>query len=149
MGFYFKFQKLLEIEKLKEEGLVKELKLLQKQLQDDEKMLTLLQSVFMMQQGEMEKELRKPQEANVFVLFEVYFAKLRRDMEAQGAKIKESAKKVALAREKLLVVFKRRKVLEKLRERQEKEYKEQMLRLENKNYDEIATSRFQFKKIFK
>ncbi|MEK6620900.1 MAG: flagellar export protein FliJ [Planctomycetota bacterium] len=149
MGFYFKFQKLLEIEKLKEEGLVKELKLLQKQLQDDEKMLTLLQSVFTMQQGEMEKELRKPQEANVFVLFEVYFAKLRRDMEAQGAKIKESAKKVALAREKLLVVFKRRKVLEKLRERQEKEYKEQMLRLENKNYDEIATSRFQFKKIFK
>ncbi|MEK7296715.1 MAG: flagellar export protein FliJ, partial [Planctomycetota bacterium] len=144
MGFYFKFQKLLEIEKLKEEGLVKELKLLQKQLQDDEKMLTLLQSVFTMQQGEMEKELRKPQEANVFVLFEVYFAKLRRDMEAQGAKIKESAKKVALAREKLLVVFKRRKVLEKLRERQEKEYKEQMLRLENKNYDEIATSRFQF-----
>lgn len=149
MGFYFKFQKLLEIEKLKEEGLVKELKLLQKQLQDDEKMLTLLQSVFTMQQGEMEKELRKPQEANVFVLFEVYFAKLRRDMEAQGAKIKDSAKKVALAREKLLVVFKRRKVLEKLRERQEKEYKEQMLRLENKNYDEIATSRFQFKKIFK
>ncbi|MEK6738942.1 MAG: flagellar export protein FliJ [Planctomycetota bacterium] len=149
MGFYFKFQKLLEIEKLKEEGLVKELKLLQKQLQDDEKMLTLLQSVFMMQQGEMEKELRKPQEANVFVLFEVYFAKLRRDMEAQGAKIKESAKKVDLAREKLLVVFKRRKVLEKLRERQDKEYKEQMLRLENKNYDEIATSRFQFKKIFK
>ena len=67
-------------------------------------------------------------------------------MEAQGAKIKESAKKVALAREKLLVVFKRRKVLEKLRERQEKEYKEQMLRLENKNYDEIATSRFQFKR---
>ena len=109
-------------------------------------MLTLLQSVFTMQQGEMEKELRKPQEANVFVLFEVYFAKLRRDMEAQGAKIKESAKKVALAREKLLVVFKRRKVLEKLRERQEKEYKEQMLRLENKNYDEIATSRFQFKR---
>lgn len=149
MGFYFKFQKLLEIEKLKEEGLVKELKLLQKQLQDDEKMLTLLQSVFTMQQGEMEKELRKPQEANVFVLFEVYFAKLRRDMEAQGAKIKESAKKVDLAREKLLVVFKRRKVLEKLRERHEKEYKEQMLRLENKNYDEIATSRFQFKKIFK
>lgn len=149
MGFYFKFQKLLEIEKLKEEELVKELKLLQKQLQDDEKMLTLLQSVFTMQQGEMEKELRKPQEANVFVLFEVYFAKLRRDMEAQGAKIKESAKKVDLAREKLLVVFKRRKVLEKLRERHEKEYKEQMLRLENKNYDEIATSRFQFKKIFK
>lgn len=149
MGFYFKFQKLLEIEKLKEEELVKELKLLQKQLQDDEKMLTLLQSVFKTQQGEMEKELRKPQEASVFVLFEVYFAKLRRDMEAQGAKIKESAKKVDMAREKLLVVFKRKKVLEKLRERHEMEYKEQMLRLENKNYDEIATSRFQFKKIFK
>ena len=149
MGFYFKFQKLLEIEKLKEEELVKELKLLQKQLQDEEKLLTLLQSVFTMQQGEMEKELRKPQEASVFVLYEVYFAKLRRDIVAQGAKIKESAKKVDLAREKLLVVFKRKKVLEKLRERHEKEYKEQMLRLENKNYDEIATSRFQFKKIFK
>ncbi len=149
MGFYFKFQKLLEIEKLKEEALVKELKLLQKQLQDDEKLLTLLQSVFTMQQSEMEKELRKPQEANVFVLFEVYFSKLRRDMDAQRAKIKESTKKVDMARDKLLGVFKRRKVLEKLRERHEKEYKEQMLRLENKNYDEIATSRFQFKKIFK
>lgn len=149
MGFYFKFQKLLEIEKLKEEELVKELKLLQKQLQDDEKLLTLLQSVFAMQQSELEKELRKPQEANVFVLFETYFSKLRRDIDAQRSKIKESAKKVDLAREKLLSVFKRRKVLEKLRERHEKEYKEQMLRLENKNFDEIATSRFHFKKIFK
>ncbi len=149
MGFYFKFQKLLEIEKLKEEELVKELKLLQKQLQDDEKLLTLLQSVFAMQQSELEKELRKPQEANVFILFETYFSKLRRDIDAQRFKIKESAKKVDLAREKLLSVFKRRKVLEKLRERHEKEYKEQTLRLENKNFDEIATSRFHFKKIFK
>lgn len=149
MGFYFKFQKLLEIEKLKEEELVKELRLLQKQLQDDEKLLTLLQSVVAIQQSELEKELRKPQEANVFVLFETYFSKLRRDIDTQRSKIKESAKKVDLAREKLLGVFKRRKVLEKLRERHEKEYKEQMLRLENKHFDEIATSRFHFKKIFK
>jgi len=149
MGFHFKFQKLLEIEKLKEEELAKELMLLQKQLQDDEKLLSLLQSLVAMQQSELEKELHKPQETNVFVLFEAYFSKLSRDIDVQRSKIKESTKKVDAAREKLLEVFKRRKVLEKLRERHGNEYKEEMLRLENKNFDEIATSRFHFKKIFK
>lgn len=146
MGFHFKFQKLLEIEKCREEDIVKELKRLQRILHDEEKLLVFLQSVLSLQQSEMEKELHMQSEANVFVLFESYFSKLNRDITTQASKVKDVYKKVDHVRETLLRVFKKRKVLEKLRERYEKEYKEQALRMENKTFDEIATSRFYYKR---
>jgi flagellar export protein FliJ len=135
MGFHFKFQKLLEIEKCREEDIVKELKKLQRILHDEEKLLVFLQSVLSLQS-----------EVNVFVLFESYFSKLNRDITTQASKVKDVYKKVDHVRETLLRVFKKRKVLEKLRERYEKEYKEQALRMENKTFDEIATSRFYYKR---
>ncbi|NUO04972.1 MAG: flagellar export protein FliJ [Candidatus Brocadia sinica] len=142
MRFHFKFQKLLEIEKCREEGLVKELKILQKQFHDEEKLLGFLQSILTLQQSEMGKKLCTQSEAGVFVLFESYFSKLNRDIVVQSSKVKEVFKKMDHVREKLLIVFKKRKVLEKLRERYKKEYKEQVLRIENKHFDEVATSRF-------
>lgn len=142
MGFYFKFQKLLEIEILREEGIVKELKIIQKQLHDEEKLLGFLESVLTLQQSEMEKILRGEVETRIFILYEEYLKKLNRDIAFQRSKIQEVVKKVDQIREKLLAVYKRRKVLEKLRERCEKEYKEHILRLENKKFDEVATSRF-------
>ena len=146
MGFHFKFQKLLEIEKCREEDIVKELKKLQRILHDEEKLMVFLQSVLSLQQSEMEKELHMQSEANVFVLFESYFSKLNRDITTQASKVKDVYKKVDHVRETLLRVFKKRKVLEKLRERYEKEYKDQALRMENKTFDEIATSRFYYKR---
>ena len=145
MGFHFKFQKLLEIEKCKEEKLVKELKILQKQLHDDERLLVFLQSVLTVQQSEMEKELCKQSEAKLFVLFESYFSKLNSDIAIQRAKAEDTSKKVGRARENLLHVFKKRKVLEKLRERYEKEHKEHILKIENKHFDEIAISKFYYR----
>ena len=145
MGFHFKFQKLLEIEKCKEENLVKELQSLQKQLRDEEKLLVFLQSVLTVQQSEMEKELCKQSEARLFVLFESYFSKLNRDIAIQSAKVKDTSKKAGCARENLLRVFKKRKVLEKLRERYEKEYKAHVLKMENKHFDEIAISKFYYR----
>ncbi len=142
MGFHFKFQKLLDIEKLREEELIKDLKILQKQLHDEEKLLVFLRSLLSIQQSEMEKKLSASAEARVFILYESYFSKLNQDIATQGCKIKEVFKKVGQAREKLLNVFKRRKVLEKLRERHEREYKEHVLRMENKYFDEVAASRF-------
>ncbi len=146
MGFHFKFQKLLDIEKFREDELIKDLKILQKQLLDEEKLLTFLQSLLSIQQSEMEKKLSNQAEAMVFILYESYFSKLNRDIAIQNGKVKEIFQKVGQVREKLLNVFKRRKVLEKLRERHEREYKEHLLRVENKRLDEIATSRFYYKR---
>ena len=145
MGFHFKFQKLLEIEKCKEENLVKELQSLQKQLRDEEKLLVFLQSVLTVQQSEMEKELCKQSDARLFVLFESYFSKLTRDITIQSDKVEDTSKKAGCARENLLHVFKKRKVLEKLRERHEKKYKESVLKKENKRFDEIAISKFYYR----
>lgn len=146
MEFHFKFQKLLDIEKFREEELIKHLKILQKQLLDEEKFLAFLQSLLSIQQSEMEKKLSTQAEVKVFILYESYFSKLNRDIAAQGCKVKETFQRVGQAREKLLNAFKRRKVLEKLRERHEREYKEHLLRMENKHLDEIATSRFYYKR---
>ena len=146
MKYYYKFQKLLEIEKYREKDLVKELNILKKQLKDEEKLFAFLQSVLTLQLSEMEKALHTKGEAKVFILFESYFSKLNHDIALQANKVKEAFKKAESVRNTLLNVFKKRKVLEKLRERQEKEYKKQTLKLENKNFDEIATSRFYYKR---
>ncbi|NUO07139.1 MAG: flagellar export protein FliJ [Candidatus Brocadia sp.] len=146
MGFLFKFQKLLDIEKCREEDLIKELKIFERQLHDEKKLLVFLQSVLSLQQSEMEKELCMQAEARVFVLYESYFSKLNRDITVQSSKVKDVSKKADRARETLLTVFTKRKTLEKLRERCEKEYKALILRVENKHFDEIATSRFYYKR---
>jgi len=140
--FHFKLQKLLDIEKCKEEELIKELKERQKKLKEEEKMEVLLTSLLNARQSEMSKAMNGKANVSVFVLFESYFAKLNRDIAAQRNKIKQAFVQVEKTREKLLAVFKKRKLLEKLRERYEKEYIEQELRKENKYLDEIATSRF-------
>lgn len=146
MGFHYKFQKLLEIEKCREEDIAKDLKILQRKLYDEEKLLVFLQSVVSLQQSEMEKKMHIQSEANVFVMYESYFSKLHKDIATQSSKVKDVYKKVDHMREILLKIFKKRKMLEKLRERYEKEYKEQALQLGNKNFDEIATSRFYYKR---
>ncbi len=142
MGFHFKFHKLLEIEKCREEDLIKELKASQRQLRDEEKLLGLLQSVLTLQQSEMEAKLRTQAEVGVFILFESYFSKLKRDIALQKSKVKEAGEKVNHVRESLMAVFKKRKMLEKLRERCERGYREHILRVENKHFDEVAASRF-------
>ncbi|MEP9412113.1 MAG: flagellar export protein FliJ [Candidatus Brocadia sp.] len=145
MGFHFKFQKLLEIEKCREEDLKKELKTSQRQLHEEEKFLVFLQSALTLQQAELEKKLCTQAETGVFVLFESYFSRLNRDIAIQNSKVKEASKKVERIREKLMTVFKKRKILEKLRDRCEKEYQEHALQLENKHFDEVATTRFYHK----
>ncbi len=142
MKFHFKFQKLLDIEKFREEELVKELKLLQKKLHDEEKLLVFLRSVLSLQQSEMEKELCKQSDVRLLVQFESYFLKLNQDIATQTTRVKEATEKLDLVRESLLKVFKRRKVLEKLRERYEQRFKEQLLRAENKHFDEVAVTRY-------
>lgn len=144
MKYYFKFQKLLEIEKYREDNLVKELNILKKRLHDEDKLLVFLQSVLTLQQTEMAKVLRTQGEAKVFILFESYFSKLNHDITLQSAKVREVFNNIESVKKTLLNVFRKRRVLEKLRERQEREYKKQMLKLENKHFDEIATARFYY-----
>lgn len=144
MKYYFKFQKLLEIEKYREDNLVKELNILKKRLHDEDKLLVFLQSVLTLQQTEMAKVLRTQGEAKVFILFESYFSKLNHDITLQSAKVREVFNNIESVKKTLLNVFRKRRVLEKLRERQEREYKKQMLKLENKHFDEIVTARFYY-----
>lgn len=145
MRFHFKFQKLLEIEKCREKDLIKELSDVKNKLHDEEKMLIFLKSVLSLQQSEMVKKKLALGEVNEFVLFESYFSKLNHDIAIQDSKVEEASNRVYSVQNALLHVFKRRNMFEKLRERQEKEYNARALRLENKHYDEIATSRFYHK----
>lgn len=147
MKFRFKFQKLLDLEKFKEEEIAKELKTVQKKLQEEQKMELLLKSLLETRQTEMTKVLQTYADASTFVLFESYFTKLNRDIVVQRSKIEKITEEVEQVRQKLLNVFKKRKLLEKLKGRHEKEFNEQEKHLEIKKLDEIATSRFYYKHV--
>ncbi len=145
MGFQYKFRKLLEIEKCREDYLMKELNTVQRQLHGEEKMLISLQSELTLRQSVMEKESRTQTDAKVFVLYESYFTKLKRDIVIQSSRVKDISNKTDQVRNNLLSVFKKRRMLEKLHERYKNKYKEQTLRIENKQFDNVATSRFHHK----
>ncbi|MBM4055520.1 MAG: flagellar export protein FliJ [Planctomycetes bacterium] len=147
MKFHFKFQKLLDIEKFKEEEIAKELKTAQKKLNEEKKIESLLKSLLETRQIEMTKMLQANAAASTFVLFESYFTKLNRDIIVQRSRIKKFSEEVEQVRQKLLAAFKKRKLLEKLRERHKKDFDEQEKRLEMKKLDEMATSRFYYKHI--
>ncbi|MCF6149313.1 MAG: flagellar export protein FliJ [Candidatus Kuenenia sp.] len=147
MKFRFKFQKLLDLEKFREEEIAKELKKVQKKLHEEQKMELLLKSLLETRQSEMTKMLQTYADASAFVLFESYFTKLNGDIIAQRSKIKKISEEVEQVRQRLLSVFKKRKLLEKLRERHVKEFDDQEKRLESKKLDEIATNRFYYKHV--
>ncbi|MDR4509057.1 MAG: flagellar export protein FliJ [Candidatus Brocadiaceae bacterium] len=142
MKFNFKFQKILDREKFFEEALAKELELIQNELKVEEGRREALKDALTKRQSEMKTMLSERGEAGIFVLFEIYFSKLNEGIILQETKIKEISERIDHTREKLFCVFKKRKALEKLRERHEKEFRNILLRQENKQLNEIATSRY-------
>jgi flagellar FliJ protein len=70
-----------------------------------------------------------------------YIRQLTRKIEEQKICVREAAKKVNQKRRELIVIVKKRKTLEKLKEKEWLNYEQKMMQNERKLMDEVASTR--------
>lgn len=75
------------------------------------------------------------------ILYMNYIAQLSKKIEAQALRVREAAKKVNQKRNELIGIMKKRKILEKLKEKDLVAYQKKMMQDERKFMDEVATTR--------
>ena len=75
------------------------------------------------------------------ILHKNYIARLSEEIEAQTACVREAAKQVNQKRNELIGIVKKRKTLERLKEKDQLAYRKKLMLDERKLMDEVATTR--------
>jgi len=76
------------------------------------------------------------------ILYINYIQQLSKDIEDQTGRVQEAAKKVDQKRNELILIVKKRKTLEKLKDKEWQTYQQKMVQDERKLMDEIASTRY-------
>ena len=74
-------------------------------------------------------------------MFANYIEQLSRDIEAHKQLVEQAAQTAARRRDRLITVMKKRKTLEKLKEKEWLAYQQKMMQVERKLNDEVAANR--------
>jgi flagellar export protein FliJ len=139
--YQFKFQALLNHRRHEEEVCQKELAEAQRDLADaQEKRKTLEQEKRENVQRLHAQQKERHNAANV-LMFTNYIEQLSRDIEVQEQLLQHAAQKVNRKRDRLITVMKKRKTLEKLKEKGRLAYQQKIMRAERKFNDEVAATR--------
>ena len=81
--------------------------------------------------------------------YEEYFLRLDSEVNSGNIKLQEMTKDFRVVQEELAKIVKKRKALEKLRDKWEEEYKDYLISLSNKEMDDIAMTKFANKLVVK
>jgi flagellar FliJ protein len=139
--YQFKLEALLNHRRHQEEVCQKELAQTERQLADE-------QGKLRQQKREMRENIQKLQtkqkeSINVsdIILSVNYIQQLSKNIEDQKNCVREATKKVNQKRNELIVIVKKRKTLEKLKEKDRLTYQQKMMQNERKLMDEVASTR--------
>ncbi len=140
--YRFKLETLLNHRRHQEEDCQKALAQVQKQLAAEQLKLRR-------KKEEKRENLRRLQDAQhksisvaAIIMYVNYIAQLTKSIEDQNLCVREVTKKVNQKRNELIAAVKKRKTLEKLKEREWQAYQKKMLLNERKFMDEVASTRY-------
>ena len=124
------------------ENLQKELAILEKILSGEKRNLRSYKKA----KYEFLSELQKKEEEGVtiseIVLYSSFVERLSMDIIEQRERIVEAVRKVDLKRDDLIEAMKKMKMLDKLKEKERKAYRQEVMKKEQRFLDEVATNRF-------
>ena len=124
------------------ENLQKELAILEKILSGEKRNLRSYKKA----KYEFLSELQKKEEEGVtiseIVLYSSFVERLSMDIIEQRERIVEAVRKVNQKRDDLIEAMKKMKMLEKLKEKERKAYRQEVMKKEQRFLDEVATNRF-------
>ena len=140
--YYFKLQSLLNKEQIYEDECARELKVIKDALQDEENKLKELKR----RETKCQEELKSKKQYHITTaelrIYEDYFEGLDDDINNSKRLWEEITKKMEAVQDKLLKIMKKKKALEKLKERGKEEYTNNLYLSLNKELDDIAMIRF-------
>ncbi len=142
MRYHFRLQPLLDKERIHEGEFVRGLRLLKDIFLEEEEKLVKLKK----QRDECQRRLGEQQrihiEALELRLYEDYFVKLENDEKNGRLLLDEIEKKIQIVQKELTKIMKRRKALEKLKEKGKSEYLNSLQLKLNKEMDDVAIMSF-------
>ncbi len=147
--FHFKLQPLLNKELIYENECIGRLRIIQDKLLKEEDKLRNLKNQKIICQNDLKSKKLHDIASVELRSYEEYFLKLGSEINSGNIKLQEMAKELRIVQEELAKIVKKRKALEKLRDRWEEEYKDYLVSLSNKEMDDIAMTRFTNKLVAK
>ena len=139
--YRFKLQSLLNHRRHQEEVCQKELADAQRDLSDAKKKLKGMQLEKRQKIQQLHARQKEPHSASKVLIYTNYIEQLSKIIEAQTQGVQHAAQKVTEKRERLIEVMKKRKTLEKLKEKGWLAYQQKMMQAERKFNDEVAATR--------
>ncbi len=142
MAFEFRYQRVLEVREIEEQVEQAELGRIQRRLTEEKNRLDELESEL----GKTFNKLRGKRMGRVgaqyFLQVRSYLDLLGKRLSSQRKKVETWTKKVKKQREKLIEASQEKQVFERLKDREYKRFKEELLRSEQKENNEIGTRSF-------
>ncbi|MGR3292810.1 MAG: flagellar export protein FliJ [Candidatus Scalindua sp.] len=140
--FHFKLQPLLNKERIYEEECVSRLRAVQGTLLGENIELENLKKRKRMSQSGLASRKREEITSKELTTYEDYFVNLAVSMDVSKSRMQEISNELNIVQEELIGIVKKRKALEKLRDRWEEEYSNYLEALSNKEMDDIAMTKF-------
>jgi len=147
--FHFKLQPLLNKELIYENECIDRLRAIQDKFQKEECKLRNLKNQKIVCQNDLSSKKQNDIASVELRAYEGYFLKLGSEISSGNIKLQEMTKELRIVQEELSKIVKKRKALEKLRDRWEEEYKDYLVSLSNKEMDDIAMTKFTNKLVAK
>jgi flagellar FliJ protein len=143
--FKFNLQSLLNHRRYQEEILQKELAQSRNRLVAEQNKLRQLKEKKREYSRRLQQRQRKSGTASDLILYLQYLDRLSMELEHQNRQVIAAEKDFKNRRNDLIEIMKKRKILEKLKEKRSKSYHQQMLKNERKFMDEVAANQFSSK----
>ena len=143
--YKFNLESLLNHRRYQEEVLQKELAALKKRLAEEEHALRALRKKkrkFLVQFQKKQKDGRPASEIKLYFEFVDHLSKA---IEAQHQKVLEAKRTFNVKRQDLIAAMKKRKTLDRLKEKGRQTYQQEQLKKERNRMDEVASFQFRLK----
>lgn len=139
--YQFKLQTLLNHRRHQEEVCQKELAEAQRDLSDAQEKLRGLKKNKRENIQTLQARQNQPHNASNILIFINYIKKITIDIGAQSQQVHRASKQVTQKRDNLIAIVKKRKTLEKLKEKEWLDYQRKVMQAERKFNDEVAATR--------
>ena len=139
--YQFKLQALLNHRRHQEEVCQKELAEAQRDLSDAQEKLKGIKKDRRDNIRKLKAKQTERHNASNILIFIKYIDQLSRDLDVQVQEVNLASQHVTEKRDNLIAIMKKRKTLEKLKEKEWLEYQKNMMQAERKFNDEVAATR--------
>jgi len=139
--YRFKLEALLKHRRHQEEACQKELAQARRKLDDEQEELSRKKREHREDIQKLQITQKESGDVSGIILYINYIQQLSKEIEDQTGRVQEAAKMVDQKRNELILIVKKRKTLEKLKDKEWQTHQQRILQDERKLMDEIASTR--------